>query len=152
MTARVQGIRSIAVDVCALDTAAGFYTAVWNLDCVETTADARWFRGTGPHHHILSLHAANRPAVRRIVFDAADRDTVAALHAQVKASGVETGAPREWDTPGGGFGFGFRDPEGRNLAVACGGAMHRDAAGVPDRTRSRTPISTPANTTGPRAS
>lgn len=132
MTARVRGIRSVAVDVCALDAAAAFYSSVWNLDVVEASADARYFRGTGPHHHILTLHAASRPAIRRILFDAADRDAVNALHAQVKAQGAQAEAPRVWTTPGGGYGFGFRDPEGRNLAVACGGTMHR-AKAVADR-------------------
>ena len=36
-------------------------------------------------------------------------------------------APHEFDAPGGGFGFGFKDPEGRNFVVACGGAQHAAA-------------------------
>src|SRR4051794_32640420 len=131
--ARVQGVRSVAVDICALEDAARFYRAVWNLDAVKSSATARYFRGTGPHHHILSIHAASRPAIRNIVFEAADRATVEAMHARVKASGAETEAPHEWNAPGGGFGFGFRDPEGRNLAVVCGGAKHGDAMPKPDR-------------------
>ena len=39
-------------------------------------ASARYFRGTAAHHHILSLHRADRPAIRHIVFEAADRETV----------------------------------------------------------------------------
>ena len=31
MTATVRGIRSVAVDVCALEEAAAFYTDVWKL-------------------------------------------------------------------------------------------------------------------------
>jgi catechol 2,3-dioxygenase-like lactoylglutathione lyase family enzyme len=134
MTARVQGVRSVAIDVCALDEAAAFYRSVWNLMPVEAPGAARYFRGTGPHHHILSLYPATRPAIRRVVFEAADRGAVNALHAQVEASGVQTEAPREWTAPGGGFAFGYKDPEGRNLVVACGGAMHAGAnAPQPDR-------------------
>src|SRR6185436_16424961 len=84
------------------------------------------------YHHILSLHRADRPAIRRLVFAAADRAAVATLHKQVQASGVVTESPREWNAPGGGYGFGFKDPEGRNLAVACDGARHA-AAPAPDR-------------------
>ena len=131
--ARVQGVRSVAVDVCALEDAASFYRSVWNLDPVESSAAARHFRGTGPHHHILSLHAASRPAIRNIVFEAADHAAVEAIHARVKASGAESEAPHDWQAPGGGFSFGFRDPEGRNLAVACGGAKHESAMPKPDR-------------------
>lgn len=125
MTVCVTGIRSVAIDVCALDEAAAFYDAVWGLAPVGAPdAAARYFRGTAAYHHILSLHRADRPAIRRLVFAAADRDAVAALHAKVQASGVVTEAPREWTMPGGGYGFGFKDPEGRNLAVACHGARH----------------------------
>ena len=88
MTARVQGVRSVAIDVCALDQAIAFYSSVWNLTPVEAPGPACYFRGTAAHHHILSLHPANRPAIRRVVFEAADRDAVRALHARVKASGV----------------------------------------------------------------
>ena len=133
MTARVQGVRSVAIDVCALDAAAAFYASVWNLTPVEAPGPARHFRGTGAHHHILSLHAASRPAVRRVVFEAADRDAVNALHAQVKANAAHVEVPHDWNAPGGGYGFGFMDPEGRNLAVACGGAAHADATPRPDR-------------------
>ena len=129
----VNGIRSVAVDVCALDAAAVFYSAVWKLDSVGGEVDgARYFRGAAAYHHILSLHRAQRPAIRRIAFEAADRDGVAALHARVKASGVATEAPHDWDAPGGGFGFGFKDPEGRNLAVVCGGDRHAEAP-APDK-------------------
>ena len=124
MKVRVTGIRSVAVDVCALDEAAAFYDAVWRLSPAGDAGDAaRYFRGTAAFHHILSLHRAERPAIRRLVFAASDRAAVAALHAEVKASGVATEAPHEWDAPGGGYGFGFKDPEGRNLAVMCDGAQ-----------------------------
>jgi catechol 2,3-dioxygenase-like lactoylglutathione lyase family enzyme len=133
MTARVKGVRSVAIDVCALDQAAAFYSSVWNLTPVEAAGAARYFRGTGAHHHLLSLHPASCPAIRCVVFEAADRDTVHALHAQVTANGAEAEAPHDWSAPGGGHGFGFRDPEGRNLVVTCGGATHADATAQPDR-------------------
>jgi catechol 2,3-dioxygenase len=127
MTVCVRGIRNVAIDVCALDEAASFYAHVWKLTPVASVESARYFRGTCAHHHILSLHAAVHPAVRRVMFDAADRDAVAALHARVAASGVACEAPHELASPGGGYGFAFRDPEGRNLAVACGGETHAPA-------------------------
>jgi catechol 2,3-dioxygenase-like lactoylglutathione lyase family enzyme len=132
MSVRVIGIRSIAVDVCALDAAAAFYQEVWLLSPGGEVGGARYFHGTAAYDHILSLHRADRPAIRRIVFEAADPEAVAALHAAVKASGVATETPHEWNGPGGGYGFGFKDPEGRNLAIACGGAQ-RMVAQVPDR-------------------
>jgi catechol-2,3-dioxygenase len=134
MTARVKGVRSVAIDVCALEQAAAFYASVWNLTPVEAPGAARYFRGTGAHHHLLSLHPASRPAIRRVVFEADDRDAVDELHVRVQASGANPEQPHEWSAPGGGYGFGFRDPEGRNLAVTCGGMLHAGAnAPQPDR-------------------
>src|SRR5258708_24666155 len=112
MTARVTGVRSVAIDVCALDQAAAFYSSVWHLTPVEAPGAARYFRGTGAHHHILSLHPASRPAIRCVMFEAVDRDAVDALHAQVTASGAQAEAPHDWHTPACGYGCGFKDPEG----------------------------------------
>src|SRR5437763_1030986 len=95
MTASVRGIRSVAVDVCALDEAEAFYTDVWKLTLAASLKGARYLRGTCAHHHILSLHQAAHPAIRRVTFDAADRDVVMALHARVKGTGLECETPHE---------------------------------------------------------
>ena len=58
MSARVRGIRSVAIDVCALEDAAAFYENVWRLAPVARAERARYFRGTCAHHHILRLQAA----------------------------------------------------------------------------------------------
>ena len=63
MTARVKGVRSVAIDVCALDQAAAFYSSVWNLTPVEAVGAAHYFRGTSARHHLLSLHPASCPAI-----------------------------------------------------------------------------------------
>jgi catechol-2,3-dioxygenase len=81
MSVCVTGIRSVAVDVCALDEAAAFYTDVWKLTPVVTEGAARYFAGTSAYHHI-SACIAPRPAIRRVVFGAADREAVDALHAR----------------------------------------------------------------------
>ena len=53
MTVRVTGIRSVAIDVCALAEAAEFYEAVWRLAPVgepdETARHFRVFPGEGVH-------------------------------------------------------------------------------------------------------
>src|SRR5205085_3694575 len=41
-------------------------------------------------------------------------------------------APHDLNAPGGGYGFGFQDPERRNFAVVCGGETHA-ATPAPDR-------------------
>jgi catechol 2,3-dioxygenase len=74
-------------------------------------------------------------AIRRMVFDAASKDIVHALHKKVTDAGCPSDAPHALTSPGGGYGFGFTDPEGRNLAVVCDVADHKDSADVRDRPR-----------------
>jgi catechol 2,3-dioxygenase-like lactoylglutathione lyase family enzyme len=131
----VRGVRSVELVASNLDEAARFYETVWNLAPVETRNDARYFRATGAYHHVLALHCGAQPAVVRIVFDVADRAGVDALHRAIAAAGGKPGAPATLTTPGGGYGFGCKDPDGRNLAFVCDAADHADGADQPDHPR-----------------
>lgn len=134
--AAVRGVRSVEIEVADVGRAAEFYAQVWGLAEVERRGGSCYLRGTGEYHHILALHqAGGRGTFRRVVFDAADRKTVDAIHRQVIEHLGKSVACQELQWPGGGYGFGFKDPEGRNLAVVCDVADHRDAADVPDRPR-----------------
>ncbi len=132
----IRGLRSVALGVTDLGDAATFFEKVWNLTPVAADADAVWFRGAGPYHHILALHAAPRAGVLRIVFDGGSKDEIDRLHAAVvmaKAGKVETPGPIV--APGGGYGFGCIDPEGRCLAFVTGVEDHPDLGVLPDRVR-----------------
>jgi catechol 2,3-dioxygenase len=132
----IRGLRSVALGVTDLGDAAAFFEKVWNLTPVAADADAAWFRGAGPYHHILALHAAPRAGVLRIVFDVGSKDEIDRLHAAVvmaKAGKVETPGPIV--APGGGYGFGCVDPEGRCLAFVTGVEDHPDLGALPDRVR-----------------
>jgi catechol 2,3-dioxygenase-like lactoylglutathione lyase family enzyme/predicted enzyme related to lactoylglutathione lyase len=129
-------VRSIEIEMSNPERAADFYSRVWNLTEIERRDGAIHFRGTGAHHHILAVHPApNGFSIRRIVFDAAGRDIVQALHAKIAAAGCRTETPHELTSPGGGYGFGFADVEGRNMAIVCGVKDHTDTADVKDRVR-----------------
>jgi catechol 2,3-dioxygenase-like lactoylglutathione lyase family enzyme len=132
--ARVTELRAVEAGVVNMEEAARFYAEVWGLQPVAEEGGARYFRGTGPFHHILVLRPAARPSMVRIVLGAPDRPSVDQLHEQVAAAGVgRIDPPRDWRRPGGGYGFGFEDPEGRNFAVVTGVADHADAEPEPDR-------------------
>jgi catechol 2,3-dioxygenase len=137
MPAEVTGLRSVALAVIDLDEAIRFYTEVWNLDLVERTADSAYFRGTGARHHILTLCRAPQRAIVNIVLEAAGRGEVEQLHAAVRAAGVgAVEALGTWRAPGGGYGFGFKDPEGRNFSILTGVADHTGPCeDRPDRPR-----------------
>jgi catechol 2,3-dioxygenase-like lactoylglutathione lyase family enzyme len=129
----VRGVRSVELVASNLDEASRFYETVWGLQSVGGGNDAKYFRGTAGYHHIIGLHRGARPAVVRIVFDVADRAAVDALHRTVAASGVAASKPDAWPGAEGGYGFGCKDPDGRNLAFVTGGADHADTAERPDK-------------------
>jgi catechol 2,3-dioxygenase len=136
MKTTVRGVRSVEIELGDPERAAEFFSRVWQLTEVERRDGSIWFRGTGAHHHILVVHPARSgSAIRRIVFDAANADIVRALHGAVAGAGCASEAPHALAGPGGGLGFGFADPEGRNYAIVSDAADHKDSADVRDRPR-----------------
>src|SRR5580692_10337642 len=131
----IRGVRSVELATTNLEEAARFYETIWMLEPVETRNASRYFRGTGGYHHLLGLHTGAQPALVRIVFDVADRKSVDALHRAIAAAGGKPGAPRNVAIGGGGYGFGCKDPDGRNLAFLCEAAVHVDTADKPDLPR-----------------
>jgi catechol-2,3-dioxygenase len=131
----IRGVRSVELVATNLEEAARFYETVWNLTPVAQNNDAHYFRGTAGYHHIIGLHRGTQPAVVRIVFDVANRDNVEALHKAVVASGRPATAPAAIKSAGGGYGFGCKDPDGRNLAFVCEASDHADRADKADRPR-----------------
>jgi catechol 2,3-dioxygenase-like lactoylglutathione lyase family enzyme len=136
----IRGVRSADLIVSNLEEAVRFYETVWGLVPAAAHNDAHYFRGGARYHHILGLHAGARPAIMRIAFDVADRAGVDALHAAVAAAGAKTSPPARLTSPGGGYGFACKDPEGRNLAFVCEVADAPAAAFEPDRPRKITHV------------
>jgi catechol 2,3-dioxygenase-like lactoylglutathione lyase family enzyme len=132
----VTAVRSVDLAVQDLDAARAFFTDVWNLQEVAAADGIVYLRATGPCFHALSLRSASATdaGLVRVVMQAHDRRAIDSLFEQVTRFGTETdGAPRLLHTPGGGYGFGFKDPEKRNLAVICDPSDHPDASPRPDR-------------------
>jgi catechol 2,3-dioxygenase-like lactoylglutathione lyase family enzyme len=136
----VRGVRSVELVASNHDEAARFYENVWGLTPVERCTDVRYFRGTGRYHHILALHHGAQPGVICVVFDVAGRQAVDALHAKIAVAGGKPGKPAELSSAGGGYGFGCKDPEGRNLAFVCDCADHAEAPPDADRPRKVTHV------------
>src|SRR5665647_2541468 len=88
--AQVRALRSVDLGFSDLDKALRFFTEVWHLTAVSENAGVHYLRGTGAFHHVLTLRRAPKPALFRMVLDAADVATVNALHAQVVAHGLKT--------------------------------------------------------------
>src|SRR5690606_3540277 len=83
--------------------------------------------------YIVSLREAGRLSLLRVVFGTRNRDGVDAMFSRASEAGLAVSSPKALDWPGGGYGFGLRDPEGRNYVVVCGVADHAESAPEPDR-------------------
>jgi len=114
----IEWVRSVELDVTDLAASVGFYEDVWGLETVARDGGAVYLRGTGPEHHLLVLRQAAAAGARRLNFGVAERTTVDALHAALARAA--TSAPAALAEPGGGYGFGFVDPEGRAFRVVAG--------------------------------
>lgn len=133
-TSLVAGLRSVEVVVADVAAHEKFYTDIWQLALVERRGGVAYLRGTGAAHHILALHPRASTALLSITLNARTRADVEALAAKLKANGVATvSAPAAIDEPGGGFGFSFRDPDGRVFRVIAEDQRHADVKLVADR-------------------
>lgn len=128
---RVQRVSSVAFDVTDVDRAAHFFEDNIGLTVVDRSPGVCRLRGAGRQHHLVSLYAAPRRAVRRVVFSAATRDDVDVIRGRVLERGLAAETPRDIESEAG-YGFGFRDPEGRNYAVVCSGHDHAEELDLPD--------------------
>lgn len=131
----VRGVRSVELVATNFEEAGAFYESVWGLRPVASQNGGRLYRGSAGYHHIVGLHAGARPALIRVVFDVADRAGIDTLHRAVAAAGCPASAPAKLTADGGGYGFGCKDPDGRNLAFVCEAADHADTEDVADRPR-----------------
>ncbi len=130
----IAGLRSVALEQPDLAAAEAFYTGIWNLDVVDRSDDAVYLRGTGPAHHILSLHRGPRAAVRNVTFQARSADALDRIaDAAVAAGGRVLAPPGPVHEPGGGRSVTIADADGRILRAVHGDAAHADMGSRRDR-------------------
>ncbi len=129
----VNGVRGVSLGVADLKASTKFYVESWGLSVVAERPDAVYLRATGSAHHVISLHKRSSAALLCVDLTAADRASVDALHKSVRDAGMrDVEAPAAVTEPGGGYGFAFKDPEGRVLRVLAGDEQHKDAGAKPD--------------------
>lgn len=103
-------LRSVELDVTQPAEAADFLQRVWRLLPAGSIGETQFFRGSGPHHHILSVRAARAPAVTAITLSGSE-DEIERVRARVRASGASHKPVAQFDIPGGGAGFILQGPE-----------------------------------------
>ena len=134
--AKIIALRSVEIGVPDMIETTEFFIDVWGLSPVSGSKDLAYLRGTGAAHHILVLRQRPTPELIRVNLTAPDRAAVDALHEKVTAAGVSAiEAPAALSQPGGGYGFGFKDVEGRNIGIVAEIEDYRDSPDFPDRPR-----------------
>ena len=128
-SSRVSALRSVALNVPDLDLAEQFFVNVWHLDVAARSADAVYFKGTGPDHHLLALHKAEGPAsIRCVTLRARDLSALDVVAQEVVSAGGRVLSPVSKVTePGGGVGLSVADPDGRIFQLVHGDELHNSA-------------------------
>ena len=97
-----------------------FYRSTWGLEVVAQDGGVVFF-GTPAHpeHYILRLRRDIQKRLDLLAFGVATAADVDALAQRLGSAGVRLNRePGELDTPGGGYGFRFFDPDGRLVEVS----------------------------------
>lgn len=121
----VASLRSVEIGLPDIAAAENFYTGTWGLSVAARKGSSVYLRGTGPDHHLLSLHTSTVPELKMVTMRATSADALdqiahnAALH-----GGVVLVPHGPIDEPGGGQGVVVRDPQGRVLRFVWGDDEH----------------------------
>jgi catechol 2,3-dioxygenase-like lactoylglutathione lyase family enzyme len=122
---RVAALRSVAIEVPDLTIAEDFFTRLWRLSVAQRGRDAVYLRGTGAAHHVLSLHRAEKTAIRDVTFQAHSPDALRAIaEATPRAGGRVLAAAAAIAEPGGGTGLVISDADGRVFRFVHGDVIH----------------------------
>ncbi|MBO3682275.1 VOC family protein [Streptomyces sp. NEAU-YJ-81] len=111
------------VDLAVPDFAVqrAFYRDTWGLTEVANDSGIAFFAAEGsPEQYVVRIREDARKRMDLVAFGAASRADVDELAGRLLAAGVRPIAdPADMDTPGGGYGFRFFDPDGRVVEVSA---------------------------------
>jgi catechol 2,3-dioxygenase-like lactoylglutathione lyase family enzyme len=118
---RVTHLRHVAVGVQDYDKQVEFYEGNWGLRKTATDGDVSYFAAEGsPEQYIVRVRKSENNRVDLISFGVADAGAVDALASRLADEGVRFAAePGTLQTPGGGYGFRFFDPDGRVVEISA---------------------------------
>ena len=115
-------LRYVGIAVPDYAAAVEFNRNLWGLTPVADDGDVTFFAAEGsPEHYILRIRHSAEKRLDLIAFGAEGSEDVDALAERLhRAAVLLDREPGKLDTPGGGYGFRFFDPDGRLVEVSSG--------------------------------
>jgi catechol 2,3-dioxygenase-like lactoylglutathione lyase family enzyme len=124
-------LRHVAIVTPQHDASAAFFRTAWGLRDAGTFAGTTYLRTRSREAFQLALVPGAQRRIERIAFGLATRADVDAAARELAAAGIAiVTTPHELDTPGGGYGFAFLDPDRRCIELSADVA-DGDAADLP---------------------
>lgn len=118
-------LRHISLVTPVLKETADYFENIWGLDKVSGNERSVYFRGSGPEHHILSLHQGEQRGLHHIAFGMVDKIAVDKAAEYLASKGVRIiSDPGYLDEEGRGYGLRFVDPENRVIELSAWVDIH----------------------------
>ena len=131
---RVAALRSVEIGLPDVAAAEAFYTQTWGLGVAARQGTSVYLRGTGADHHLLALHAQEKPEVLAVTFRVSSALALEELaRLAVQHGGAVLAPMAAVQEPGGGECVVLRDPQGRILRFVWGDVQHTDTAENKDK-------------------
>ena len=120
--ARVTSLRHVAVAVPDFEQTVDFYGGVWGLKRVDGEKDVAFLAAEGsPEQFVYRIRKADEKRLDLLAFGADSAEDVDELAGKLAKDGVRfVSEPGTMQTPGGGYGFRFFDPDGRVVEISAG--------------------------------
>ena len=117
----VTHLRSIAIAVPEYEKQVDFYENVWRLKMTDSESGLSYFASEGsPEQYIVRVRKSDISRIDLISFGMRDPAAVDEMARDLAESGVRFASePGALQTPGGGYGFRFFDPDGRVIELSA---------------------------------
>lgn len=116
----VTHLRHVALVTPELERSRAFFTEAWGLRDGGSADGCAYLRSQAREAFQLALVPGSERGIERIALGLAARSDVDAAARELDARGVEiVNPPHALETPGGGYGVGFLDPDGRYVELSA---------------------------------
>lgn len=120
----VTALRSVDIGTPDPALSERFYTEIWGLENVGTADGIIYLAASGTDHHVVALHATERPELLAVTFRTGSAADLGAIASAAQAAGsVVLAGPGPNPRPDGGTILTIREPQGSTLRFVHGDAL-----------------------------